>query len=102
MFHLYLKFVLITPSKEFEYRSLLNRCFQCGRYDHLKEICWMLQGARPEGDQLVKEKTIESSVEALVATKNYGKWMVVGRKTRRNTKKDTSSKERRDKGEFTS
>lgn len=58
----------------------------------------MLQGARPEGDQVVKKKTIESNVNALVATENYGKGMVVERKTRRNTK-DTSCKERREKGE---
>ncbi|PPD74417.1 hypothetical protein GOBAR_DD28651 [Gossypium barbadense] len=58
----------------------------------------MLDAVRPEGDQVVKKKTIESNVDALVATENYGKGMVVERKTRRNTK-DTSSKERREKGE---
>ncbi|KAL1145775.1 hypothetical protein V6Z11_A11G322000 [Gossypium hirsutum] len=88
-----------------EFRKLnMKRCrpsfFPCGKYEPTKELCTVMQSEPTPEEQTMNVDPVES--EKREDTTVFGPWMVVERKSRRNSRNNvsirTENKERGNSG----
>ncbi|KAG8474374.1 hypothetical protein CXB51_033788 [Gossypium anomalum] len=89
--------------QQVEYESLPNLCFACGCYGHTKDMCSFSSGQeRQKGEEsvLVMDQGISDTANNGVENEKYGLWMLVDRRGKRNSRKQSDDRQAKKRGGF--